>query len=55
MTTWKGNVGLSEVEDIEVTGTASFHVEFTEISDTYKLWMKECSQVFGGLDIFSLG
>mmetsp|Transcript_14997 Transcript_14997/g.20976 ORF Transcript_14997/g.20976 Transcript_14997/m.20976 type:complete len:314 (-) Transcript_14997:18-959(-) len=41
LSTWKGNVGLSEVQDIEVT-------------DTYRLWMKECSQIFGGLDICSL-
>lgn len=38
---WKGNVGISETEDIEVT-------------EEYRMWMNECSKMFGGLDILSL-
>jgi len=38
---WKGNVSYSEVVDISVT-------------DQYKIWMKEVSSSFGGLDICSL-
>ncbi|KAL6057311.1 Asparaginyl-tRNA synthetase, cytoplasmic (Asparagine--tRNA ligase) (AsnRS) [Balamuthia mandrillaris] len=38
---WKGNVGLATVEDIPVT-------------ETYQLWVDECSKIFGGLDILSI-
>jgi glutathione synthase/RimK-type ligase-like ATP-grasp enzyme len=38
---WKGNVGPSELEDIEMR--PEFHV-----------WAEECAMVFGGLDILSI-
>eukprot|EP01095_Lingulamoeba_sp_RSL-Kostka_P013988 TRINITY_DN594_c3_g1_i2.p1 TRINITY_DN594_c3_g1~~TRINITY_DN594_c3_g1_i2.p1 ORF type:complete len:127 (-),score=44.30 TRINITY_DN594_c3_g1_i2:57-437(-) len=38
---WKGNVGTSFIEEVEVT-------------DKYKFWATECSKLFGGLTIFTV-
>jgi len=38
---WKGNVGESELYDLEVT-------------EEYKLWAHEASKMWGGLDILSI-
>ena len=40
--TWKTNTGTSLMEEIELT-------------DKYKMWADEASQMFGGLDILAVG
>ena len=38
---WKGNVGTSQLEEIEVT-------------PTFAKWAKECGKLFGGMDILTV-
>jgi len=40
-TNWKGNVGTSILEEVEVT-------------ETYKIWASESSKLFGGMDILTV-